>query len=72
MLLLFAIRVADWPGKSCSFLLFMNVYHSFPFDLEGGMQDFIVFTPGHCLSYNLQVNCCSSFFKYSIYANLDK
>ena len=42
-------------------------------DSEGfPFYSFIVFIPGHCLSYNLQVNCCSSFFKYSIYANLDK
>ena len=52
-------------GKSCLFSLlgvsFVNVYQlyvcpSFPFGIEGGIWDVIVFIPDHCLSlYTLQI-----------------
>ena len=62
MLLLFSVRVAEWPPDwiravhtvycaclSWAFVKF-HVCPSFPFGIEGGMWDVIVLIPDHCLS----------------------
>ena len=65
MLLMFSVRVAEWPpvlGQSCSFSLlcvsFVHAYHflcalSFPFGFEGGMWDSIVLNYDHLPFYLL-------------------
>ena len=61
MLLLFSIRLAEWPlvwekavhsvYLACFFFFFFFVNcNTFPLGFEGGMWDLIVMIPDHCLS----------------------
>ena len=62
MLLLFSIRIAVWKELFIQFsvheLLSICVCCSFPFGFEGGISDWIMFIPYHCLSiyfYNVSI-----------------
>ena len=47
---MFGKELFIWFTMRVSECLFVCVYASFPFGFHGRVKDFIVLTPGHCLS----------------------